>query len=178
MSTVTGIHDSRFSARAGNTSSEPPDLYPSVADNIFLSVFISGITIVLTLAAINLWTIGLKQDFSALVDSVPAPANALTMGFGGLLIIAFAYRALARFKQTSLWRPELAYSVLSLMIASLVLLAYAYLSSVRAQVLLISTLGFMVQVIAVAGFALVIIKTARKAAPGRRSKTKAIQLTR
>jgi len=177
MSTVTGIHDSRFE-RAGKTSSEPPLLQPSVADNIFLSVFISGITIVLTLAAINLWTIGLKQDFSAIVDSVPAPANALAMGFVGLLIIAFAYRALSRFKQTSLWRPELAYSVLSLMIGSLILLAYAYLSSARAQVLMISTLGCLVQIIAVAGFALVIIKTARKAAPGRRSKSEPIQQTR
>jgi hypothetical protein len=98
MTTVTGIHDSRFSRRAGNPSSEPAVLYPSLADNIFLSVFISGITIVLTLAAINLWTAGLKQDFSTVVDHwVPAPANALTMALAGLFIIAFAYGALSRF---------------------------------------------------------------------------------
>jgi len=170
MSTVTGINGSRFSARVDDTSLKPLVLHPSVADNIFLSVFISGITIVLTLAAINLWTIGLKQDFSAAVDSwVPAPGNALTMALAGLFIIALAYGALSRFKQTSLWRPELAYSVLSLMIGSVILLTYAQLSSPRVQVLMISMLGCMVQVIAVLGFALVIIKTARKAAPGRRS---------
>ena len=170
MSTVTDIYDSRFSARAGDTSSKPLFLYPSVADNIFLSVFIAGITIVFTLAAINLWTFGLKQNFSAVVDSwMPAPANALMMALVGLFIIAFAYRALSRFKHTSLWRPELAYSVLSLMIGSVILLAYAYLSSPRAQLLMISMLGCMVQVIAVAVFALVVIKTARKAAPDRSS---------
>jgi len=164
MSTVTGIHESRFSARAGNPLAEPAALHPSLADNIFLSVFISGITIVLTLAAINLWTVGLNQDFSTVVDNwVPAPANALTMALAGLFIIAFAYGALSRFKQTSLWRPELAYSVLSLMIGSVILLAYAQLSPTPAQVLMISVLGWLVQVIAVAGFALVIIKTVRKA---------------
>jgi uncharacterized membrane protein len=111
----------------------------------------------------------LKQDFSAVVDSwVPAPANALTMALAGLFIIAFAYGALSRFKQTSLWRPELAYSVLSLMIGSVILLAYAHLSPTPARVLMISALGCLVQVIAVAGFALVIFKTARKVAPGRR----------
>ena len=170
MSTVTGIHESRFSPRAGNPLSEPAALHPSLADNIFLSVFISGITIVLTLAAINLWTVGLNQDFSSVVDHwVPAPANALTMALAGLFIIAFVYGALSRLKQTSLWRPELAYSVLSLMIGSVILLAYAHLSPAPAQVLMISVLGCLVQVIAVAGFALVIIKTARKAAPGRRN---------
>jgi hypothetical protein len=170
MSTVTGVNDSRFSARAGDIPSKPLVLHPSIADNIFLSVFIAGITMVFTLGAINLWTVGLKQDFNGVVDSwVPAPANALTMAFVGLFIIAFAYRALSRFKHTSLWRPELAYSVLSLMIGSVILFTYAYLSSARAQVLMISMLGCMVQVIAVAGFALVVVKTARKVAPGRRS---------
>jgi hypothetical protein len=168
MSTVTGINDSQFSARAGNTSAEPLVLYRSVADNIFLSVFVAGITIVLTLGAINLWTVGLKQNFSAVVYSwVPAPANALILGVAGLFIIAFAYRAVSRFKHTSLWRPELAYSVLSLMIGSVILLTYAYLSPPRAQVLMISMLGCMVQIIAVAVFALVIIKTARKVASGQ-----------
>jgi hypothetical protein len=170
MGAVTNINDSQFSARAGDTSSKPLVLHPSIADNIFLSVFIAGITIVFTLGAINLGTIGLKQDFSAVVYSwVPAPANALTMGFVGLFIIAFAYRALSRFKHTSLWRPELAYSVLSLMVGSVILLTYALLSSARAQVLMISMLGCVVQIIAVAAFALVIIKTSRQAEPGRRS---------
>ena len=170
MSTATGINDSRFSARASDPSSQPSDLHPSIADNILLSIFISGITIVLTLAAINLWTFGLKQDFSALVNSwVPAPANSLTTALVGLFIIAFAYRAFSRFKHTSLWRPELAYAVLSLMIGSVILLTYAYLSPARAQVFIISMLGCMVQIIAVAVFALVLIKTARKAAPSRRS---------
>ena len=169
MSTATGIHESRFSARAGNPLLEPAVLHPSLADNILLSVFISGITIVLTLAAINLWTVGLNQDVSTVVDYwVPAPANALTMALAGLFIIGFAYGALSRFKQTSLWRPELAYSVLSLMIGSVILLAYAHLSPTPARVLMISALGCLVQVIAVAGFALVIFKTARKVAPGRR----------
>src|SRR6185369_8529450 len=104
MSTATGIHESRFSARAGNPLLEPAVLHPSLADNILLSVFISGITIVLTLAAINLWTVGLNQDVSTVVDYwVPAPANALTMALAGLFIIGFAYSALSRFKQTSLW---------------------------------------------------------------------------
>ena len=164
MTTVTGIHNARFSPRAGNPSSEPAVMSPSLADNIFLSVFIAGITIVLTLAAINLGTVGLKQDFSVVVDYwVPAPASALTMALAGLFTIAFAYGAISRFKQTSLWRPELAYSVLSLMIGSVILLVYAQLSPTPAQVLMISVLGWLVQVIAVAGFALVIIKTVRKA---------------
>lgn len=170
MDTVTGINDSRFSPRAGEISQRPLVLHPSVADNIFLSVFIAGITIVFTLAAINLWTIGLPQDLSAVVYSwVPAPANALTVSIPGLVIIALAYRALSRFKHTSLWRPELAYSVLSLMIGSVTLLTFAQLSSPRVQVLMISTLGCVVQIIALVGFALVIIKTARKAAPGGRN---------
>ena len=176
MTTVTGIHNARFSPRAGNPPSEPAVIYPSLADNIFLSVFIAGITIVLTLAAINLGTVGLKQDFSAVVDYwVPAPASALTMALAGLFTIAFAYGAISRFKQTSLWRPELAYSVLSLMIGSVILLAYAQLSPTPAQVLMISVLGCLVQVIAVAGFALVIIKTARKARRAGAINSKAIQ---
>jgi apolipoprotein N-acyltransferase len=169
MSTATGFNDSRFSARAGGTSLKPLIRHPSVSDNILLSVFIAGITIVFTLGAINLWTIGLKQGVSAAIYSwVPAAGNALMMALVGLFIIAFAYRAFCRFKRTSLWRPELAYSVLSLMIGSVTLLTYAYLSSARAQVLMISMLGCMVQVIAVGLFLLVIIKTARNAAPGKR----------
>ena len=120
-------------------------------------------TIVFTLGAIKLSTIGLKQNFYTVVYSwVPAPANALRMALLELVITALAYGGLSRFKHTSLWRPELAYSVLSLLIGSISLLTYAHLSSAPAQVLMISMLGCLVQIIAIPVFALVVIKTARQ----------------
>ena len=120
-------------------------------------------TIVFTLGAIKLSTIGLEQNFNTVVYSwVPAPANALTMALLELVITALAYGALSHFKHTSLWRPELAYSVLSLLTGSVTLLTYAHLSSAPAQVLMISMLGCSVQIIAIPVFALVIIKTAHQ----------------
>src|SRR6185369_4665468 len=106
----------------------------SVTDTIHRPFFLAGIVTVLTLGcvwgAINLLTIGLRENFSAVKYSwVLAHGHAMVFGFVGFFVMGFAYQAVPRFRQSQLWRPRFAFSSLFLMSAGIILQTVAHLLS-------------------------------------------------
>jgi uncharacterized protein involved in response to NO len=139
---------------------------PSIADTIYRPFFLAGIATVLTLGcvwgAINLLTIGVKADFSAVNYSwILAHGHAMVFGFVGLFIMGFAYQAFPRFKHASLWRPRLAFSALPLMVAGILLQTIAHLLSPPS--LSLELVAATIQLGSVTIFGMVIFMTARLA---------------
>ena len=138
----------------------------SNADTIYRPFFLAGIGTVLTLGcmwgAINLLTIGLNKSFSSIEYSwVLAHGHSMVFGFVGFFIMGFAYQVFPRFKQTSLWRPRVAFSALPLMIAGITLQTIAHLLSPPS--LSLEILAATIQFISVAIFSLAIAITIRNA---------------
>lgn len=153
---------------ATRASCAPITFRPSRADTIYRPFFIAGIATVLTLGclwgAINLLTIGLKQNFSAVNYSwVLAHAHAMVFGFVGFFIMGFAYQAFPRFKHTTLWRPRLAFSALPLMAIGIVLQTLAHLLAPVSPAMTVEFIAAIFQITSVVVFALVIVNTARHA---------------
>lgn len=151
---------------ASQTTSEVPQFAPSIGDTIYRPFFLAGIATVLTLGcvwgAINLLTIGLRHNFSAVSYSwILAHGHAMVFGFVGFFIMGFAYQAFPRFKHTSLWRPKLAFAALPLMIAGILLQTVAHLLSPPS--LLLEIVAAIIQAVAVIIFAAAIVMTARQA---------------
>ena len=151
-----------------NPSDESPVFRSTLADNIYRPFFVAGIATVLTLGclwgAINLLTIGLKQNFSAVNYSwVLAHAHAMVFGFVGFFIMGFLYQAFPRFKHTTLWRPRLAISTLPVMAIGLVLQTIAHLKHHNPAFIKLMFLAAFMQLMAVVIFAFVLVKTARQA---------------
>jgi uncharacterized protein involved in response to NO len=151
-----------------STVAESIAFRPSLADTIYRPFFIAGIVTVLTLGctwgALNLLTIGLKQSFTAVNYSwVLAHAHAMVFGFVGFFIVGFAYQAFPRFKHTTLWRPRLAFSALPIMAIGILLQTMAHLLVPNAAALKLMIVSASFQLEAVFIFALVIVKTARRA---------------
>jgi uncharacterized protein involved in response to NO len=112
--------------------------------------------------AINLFTIGLKENFSAVSYSwVLAHGHAMVFGFVGLVIMGFAYQALPRFKHTNLWRPRLAFSALPLMVVGIILQTVAHLSSPPS--LSLEIVAASIQFLSVIVFGTTIVMTTRLA---------------
>lgn len=140
----------------------------SIGDTIFRPFFVAGLATVLTLGcvwgAINLFTIGLKQNFTSISYSwTLAHGHAMVFGFVGLFIMGFAYQAFPRFKHTSLWRPRLAVASLPLMVGGIVVQTVAHLSAPSSYSLPLAFIGASIQLASILLFALVIVKTARAA---------------
>jgi uncharacterized protein involved in response to NO len=138
---------------------------PSIADTIYRPFFLAGIATVLTLGcvwgAINLFTIGVKENFSAVAYSwVLAHGHAMVFGFVGFFIMGFAYQAVPRFKHTALWRPRLGFSSLPLMIAGIVLQTVAHLLSPPS--LSLEVIASTIQLTAVIIFCGVMVQTIRQ----------------
>lgn len=151
---------------ASGSSPVAAEFSPSIADTIYRPFFLAGIATVLTLGcvwgAINLFTIGIKESFSAINYSwVLAHGHAMVFGFVGFFIMGFAYQAVPRFKHTALWRPRLAFSALPLMIAGIVLQTVAHLLSPPS--LFLEVFASVIQMLAVVTFAGVMVQTLRLA---------------
>ena len=136
----------------------------SIAGTIYRPFFLAGIATVLTLGcvwgAINLFTIGVKESFSAISYSwVLAHGHAMVFGFVGFFIMGFAYQAVPRFKLTTLWRPRLALLSLPLMIAGILAQAVAHLLSPPS--LSLEIFAAFIQLVAITIFAGVMIQTIR-----------------
>jgi uncharacterized protein involved in response to NO len=140
----------------------------SIGDTIYRPFFIAGLASVLTLGsvwgAINLLTIGLKQNFSSVSYSwTLAHGHAMVFGFVGFFIMGFAYQAFPRFKHTSLWKPRLAFTALPLMAGGIALQTVAHLSVPAAPAFPLELIAASIQFAAIFVFALVIVQTARSA---------------
>jgi len=151
---------------AAKSQPQKVEFVSSLADTIYRPFFIAGLVTVLTLGcvwgAINLFTIGLKQNFSAVSYSwVLAHGHAMVFGFVGFFIMGFAYQAFPRFKHTSLWRPRLAISALPLMVAGIVLQTVAHMWSPPS--LFVEIVAATIQLVSVIIFGTVIVVTARLA---------------
>ena len=132
---------------------------------IYRPFFLAGVATVLTLGcvwgAINLFTIGRQESFSAVKYSwVLAHGHAMVFGFVGLFIMGFAYQAFPGFKQTALWQPRLAFLSLPLMIVGIVLQTVAHLLSPPSMSL--ELVASVLQLTAVIVFAAVMVQTIRQ----------------
>ena len=136
------------------------------ADYIYRRFFKAGIFIVLTVGAlwgaVNLAQIAIGKSFLQLhlVQSIHAHAHAMIFGWVGLFVMGFAYQSFPRFKNTTLWRPELANLSFYLMLAGIV-------TRMSAELLIHSDLGLalgafaaVVELIAVVLFLTVLYQTA------------------
>jgi NnrS protein len=151
-----------------NPAAAPVTTQRSIGDTIYRPFFIAGLTTLLTLGcmwgAINLLTIALSQNFSAVKYSwTLAHGHAMVSGFVGFFIMGFAYQAYPRFKHTSLWKPKLAFASLPLMAGGIVLQTVAHLTVPSSASMPLEVIAAAIQLASVIIFALVIVKSARQA---------------
>lgn len=141
---------------------------PPIAGAIYRPFFLAGLATVLTLGcvwgAINLLAIGLNRNFSTISYSwILAHGHAMVFGFVGFFIMGFAYQMFPRFKQTSLWRPRLAFTSLPLMVGGIALQTVAHLIIPSNASLPLAVIAATAQLLSIIIFALAIINTARQA---------------
>lgn len=140
----------------------------SIGDTIYRPFFKAGLATLLTLGcvwgAINLLTIGLTQNFNIVKYSwTLAHGHAMVTGFVGFFIMGFAYQAFPRFKHTALWKPKLAFMSLPLMAVGIVLQTVAHLTVPSRASMPLEIFAASIQLAAVIIFAVVIVRTARRA---------------
>jgi uncharacterized protein involved in response to NO len=133
--------------------------------SIYKPFFVAGIATVLTLGctwgAINLLTIGLKGSFGAANYSwILAHGHAMVFGFVGLFIMGFAYQVFPKFRGSTLWKPNLAFVALPLMIIGIVMQTVAHLLSPPS--LKLEVVAGTIQFISVTIFTIVMVMTLRR----------------
>ncbi|MGI9101278.1 MAG: NnrS family protein [Terriglobales bacterium] len=140
----------------------------TLQDFIYRRFFKAGIAIVLTVGAlwgaVNLAQIALGRNFLQLhlVQSIHAHAHAMIFGWVGLFVMGFAYQSFPRFKNTTLWRPDLANLSFYLMLAGIFARMSAELLISTAPGLALGFFAAVVELISVALFLLIIYRTARQ----------------
>jgi hypothetical protein len=149
-----------------------PEFEETLADRIYRPFFRAGIAVVLTLGAawgvILLIRIAWSGSFAKVsLHEVNAHGHAQIFGWVGLFVMGFALQALPRFKHTALAHPRLAYATLWLMLGGLIVRSvlqplvtwwtWAGPPAVMASV---------VEVLAIALFAWVVVVTLRGAERG------------
>jgi hypothetical protein len=140
----------------------------TLEDYIYRRFFKAGVAIVLTVGAlwgaVNLAQIALGKSFLQLhlVQSIHAHAHAMIFGWVGLFVMGFAYQSFPRFKNTTLWRPDLANLSFYLMLTGII-------ARMSAELLIHSqfglALGFFsgaVELVSIVLFLTVLHRTARK----------------
>ena len=140
----------------------------SLQDYIYRRFFKAGLAIVLTVGclwgAINLLQIGFGKSFLQLrlLSSIHAHAHAMIFGWVGMFVMGFAYQSFPRFKNTTLWRPELANLSFYLLGTGIVagMLAHMLLPDLASFVL--GAVSGLSEITAVVIFMLVLYRTARQ----------------
>ena len=151
-----------------NPSAQPYVYQETLPDYIYQRFFKAGVLTVLTVGclwgAVNLLQIALDKNFLqlSLLSSIHAHAHAMIFGWVGMFVMGFAYQSFPRFKNTTLWRPQLAN-------LSFYLLAAGIVTGMAAEMLLPSRPSFLLgaisgaaQITAVVLFMLVLYRTARQ----------------
>jgi len=140
----------------------------TLEDFIYRRFFKAGIATVLTVGAlwgaVNLAQIALGKSFLQLrlVQSIHAHAHAMIFGWVGLFVMGFAYQSFPRFKNTTLWRPDLANLSFYLMLAGIVARMSAELLIRRQAGIGLGVFSSTVELIAIVLFLTVLYRTARK----------------
>ncbi len=165
---LTGLLD-ELNAEACRPQEQERHVYrEGLEDFIYRRFFKAGITIVLTVGAlwgaVNLAQIAMGKSFLQLhlVQSIHAHAHAMIFGWVGLFVMGFAYQSFPRFKNTKLWRPDLANLSFYLMISGIVARMSAELLIETGPGLALGFFSGGVELISIALFLTVLYKTAGK----------------
>jgi hypothetical protein len=140
----------------------------SLQDFIYRRFFKAGIAIVLTVGAlwgaVNLAQIALGKTFLQLrlLPAIHAHAHAMIFGWVGLFVMGFAYQSFPRFKNTTLWRPDLANASFYLMLAGIAARMSAELLQPQNMALALGSLAAVVELAAISLFLVIIYRTARQ----------------
>jgi hypothetical protein len=140
----------------------------ALADFIYRRFFKAGIAIVLTVGAlwgaVNLAQIALGKTFLQvrLLPAIHAHAHAMIFGWVGLFVMGFAYQSFPRFKNTMLWRPDLANASFYLMLAGIATRMAAELLQPRTIALALGGFAAVAELTAISLFLLIILRTARQ----------------
>ncbi len=140
----------------------------TLADFIYRRFFKAGIAVVLTVGAlwgaVNLLEITLGKNFLQvrLIPSIHAHAHAMIFGWVGLFVMGFAYQSFPRFRQTTLWRPDLANLSLYLMLIGITARMSAELLLPRLVALALGAGAAVTELAAVVLFIAIVLNTARK----------------
>lgn len=140
----------------------------SLPDFIYRRFFKAGIAIVLSVGglwgAVSLAQIALHRNFLQvrLLPAIHAHAHAMIFGWVGLFVMGVAYQSFPRFKNTTLWRPELANASFYLMLAGIVTRMSAELLQPRPFALALGGFAAVAELAAITLFLLIIYRTARQ----------------
>jgi len=138
------------------------------ADVIYRRFFKAAIVTVMSVGcmwgAINLMQIALGKSFLQvnLLPAIHAHAQAMTSGWLGLFVMGFAYQSFPRFKNTTLWRPELANLSFYALIIGVFARIVAELSAPAPVSIFLGAAGFGLEMAAGIIFLTVMLKTARR----------------
>jgi len=151
-----------------STTHQPYVYKETLQDYIYRRFFKAGVLVVLSVGclwgAVNLLQIAMGKSFLQLnlLPSIHAHAHAMVFGWVGMFVMGFAYQSFPRFKNTTLWRPELAN-------LSFYLLAFGIVAGMSGDMLLSSpaalvfgALSGAAEVSSVVLFLLVLYRTAQQ----------------
>ena len=147
---------------------QPVAYRENLEDYIYRRFFKAGITIVLTVGAlwgaVNLAQIAIGKSFLQLhlVQSIHAHAHAMIFGWVGLFVMGFALQSFPRFKNTTLWRPDLANLSFYLMVTGIIARMSAELLIQTGPGLALGFFSGAVELIAIVLFLTVLYQTACK----------------
>jgi len=157
-----------INAELESPSAQPYIYRETLEDYLYRRFFKAGVAIVLTVGclwgAINLLQIAWGRNFLQLrlLSSIHAHAHAMIFGWVGMFVMGFAYQSFPRFKNTTLWRPDLAN-------LSFYLLGSGIVAGMAAEMLLptpvslvLGTISGATEITAVAIFMVVLYRTARQ----------------
>ncbi|HKT13547.1 MAG TPA: NnrS family protein [Terriglobia bacterium] len=157
-----------LNAEVNTPRAEPYAFHETLADYIYRRFFKAGIAIVLSLGAtwgvISLMQISLGKELlqPALMPAIHAHAHAMIFGWVGLFVMGFAYQSFPRFKNTTLWKPQLAGLTLYLMLFGILLRVTADLLQHGHWALGLGTISIAAEVTAIVLFMTIILKTSRQ----------------
>src|SRR5574340_1024903 len=130
----------------------------TLPDFIYRRFFKAGIAIMLSVGglcgAINLLQIALGSSFLQLrlLPAIHAHAHAMIFGWVGLFVMGFASQSFPRFKNTTLWRPDLANKSFYLMVAGIVAFMAAELLAPHPLAFSLAAFASLVEIFAVGLF--------------------------
>ncbi len=157
-----------LNAEISQSSQQPYVYHETLADYIYRRFFKAGIVIVLSLGGmwgvISLLQISLGKELlqPSLMPAIHAHAHAMIFGWVGLFVMGFAYQSFPRFKNTTLWRAELANLTLFLMLGGILLRAIADMLQHGGWALSLGGISIAAEVTAVVLFMTIILKTSRQ----------------
>jgi len=157
-----------INAEMTNPSRRPYAYSESLQDYIYRRFFKAGVAIVLSVGclwgAINLLQIAMGKSFLQLhlLPSIHAHAHAMIFGWVGMFVMGFAYQSFPRFKNTRLWRPELANLSFYLLAAGIASGMVADMMSPAITSLALGAISGACEITAVVLFMLVLYRTARQ----------------